>query len=382
MIYLDHNATTPLLPEVAEHLARALREASTSPGNPSSVHQGGRRARARLDDARARAARVLGCETKEIVFTASGSEADALALKGAWAARADRSRTRVVISALEHPAVLLAAKQLEAQGAEVVRVPPGADGRVDPDRFVEALGDRAAIASLMWANNETGVLQPVRDVARACRERGVLFHTDAVQAVGKVPVSARAEGVDLLSLSAHKFGGPAGAGVLFVRSGVAVESVVPGHQEGGRRGGTHNVAYAEALVLALEAAHAALPHEASRTAALRDRLEQRLAEALSGVSVNGGAAPRLPNTANVRFSGADGEALLIGLDLAGVCVSSGAACASGSITPSHVLTAMGLSPVEAHESLRISVGRTTTEADVDAAIALIVEQVSRARAAA
>ncbi|HYX90106.1 MAG TPA: aminotransferase class V-fold PLP-dependent enzyme, partial [Myxococcaceae bacterium] len=182
MIYLDHNATTPIRPEVAEHLARAFRSAVDAPGNPSSVHQEGRRARARLDDARARAAQVLGCEPKEICFTGSGSEADALALKGAWAARRDRARTKVVISAIEHPAILLAAKQLESEGAQVVRVPPERDGRVRAERFIEALSPDTAIASLMWANNETGVLQPVREVTRACRDRGVLFHTDAVQA--------------------------------------------------------------------------------------------------------------------------------------------------------------------------------------------------------
>jgi cysteine desulfurase len=382
VIYLDHNATTPLRPEVAEHLARAFKSAVESPGNPSSVHQGGRRARSRLDEARARAAQVLGCEPKEICFTASGSEADALALKGAWAARAERARTKVVISSIEHPAILLAAKQLEALGASVTRVPPERDGRVRPERFVEALGPDTAIASLMWANNETGVLQPVAEVARACRERGVLFHTDAVQAAGKIRVTLREVDADLLSLSAHKFGGPAGVGLLVVRRGVAVEAVVPGHQESGRRGGTHNLPYVEALVLALESAHAAVDEEGQRLAELRDRLEREVIAALPGVTVNGAGAPRLPNTSNLRFAGADGEALLIGLDLSGVCVSSGAACASGSITPSHVLTAMGLTPTEAHESLRLSLGRTTTAGDVNAVVAALCDQVARARIAA
>ena len=382
MIYLDHNATTPIRPEVAEHLARAFRSAVDAPGNPSSVHQEGRRARARLDDARARAAQVLGCEPKEICFTGSGSEADALALKGAWAARRDRARTKVVISAIEHPAILLAAKQLEAEGAQVVQVPPERDGRVRAERFIEALSPDTAIASLMWANNETGVLQPVREVARSCRDRGVLFHTDAVQAAGKIQVTVREVDADLLSLSAHKFGGPAGVGLLVVRRGVAVEAVVPGHQEHGRRGGTHNLPYVEALVLALESACAALDEEGRRLADLRDRLEREVMAALPGVAVNGAGAPRLPNTSNIRFAGADGEALLIGLDLCGVCVSSGAACASGSITPSHVLTAMGLTPTEAHESLRFSLGRTTRPEEVDAVVAALREQVARARAAA
>jgi cysteine desulfurase len=380
VIYLDHNATTPMLPEVAEHLARAFRAAVETPGNPSSVHQGGRRARSRLDAARARAAEVLGCQPKEICFTASGSEADALALKGAWAARRDLRRT-VVVSAIEHPAILLAAEQLQALGAVIARVPPERDGRVNAERFVEALGPDAAVASLMWANNETGVLQPVAEVARACRERGIVFHTDAVQAAGKIRVTLREVDADLLSLSAHKFGGPAGVGVLVVRDGVTLEAVVPGHQEKGRRGGTHNLPYVEALVLALESAASALSSSVPELTALRDRLEREVMARVPGVAVNGAGAPRLPNTSNLRFAGADGEALLIGLDLAGVCVSSGAACASGSITPSHVLTAMGLTPNEAHQSLRLSIGRTNTAADVDAVVSALCDQVGRARAA-
>ena len=380
MIYLDHNATTPMLPEVAEHLARAFRAAVETPGNPSSVHQGGRRARSRLDAARARAAEVLGCQPKEICFTASGSEADALALKGAWAARRDLRRT-VVVSAIEHPAILLAAEQLQALGAVIARVPPERDGRVNAERFVEALGPDTAVASLMWANNETGVLQPVAEVARACRERGIVFHTDAVQAAGKIRVTLREVDADLLSLSAHKFGGPAGVGVLVVRDGVTLEAVVPGHQEKGRRGGTHNLPYVEALVLALESAASALSSSVPELTALRDRLEREVMARVPGVAVNGAGAPRLPNTSNLRFAGADGEALLIGLDLAGVCVSSGAACASGSITPSHVLTAMGLTPNEAHQSLRLSIGRTNTAADVDAVVSALCDQVGRARAA-
>ena len=387
-IYFDHNATTPVHPEVAEGLAEAFRRAVHQPGNPSSVHAGGRAVRARLESARERAAGIFGCEPKEIVFTGSGSEADALALKGAWAARrsADASRRRVVTSSIEHPAVLQSVKQLELlEGAEVVRVAPDASGRVPVEAFVAALDSApTAVASLMWANNETGVLQPVREVARACRERGVLFHSDAVQAVGKVPVTLREADCDLLSLSAHKFGGPAGVGMLIVRRGVNVQPLVPGHQENGRRGGTHDLPYIEALVRALElsASPDVLDSEMARLGAMRDRLERELAQRISGVRVNGVGAPRLPNTANVRFEGADGEALLIGLDLAGICVSAGAACASGSLTPSHVLSAMGLTPTQAHESLRLSLGRTTTEADVDALVAALVEQVPRARAVA
>lgn len=384
MIYFDWNATTPVHPEVAEALACAFREASTHPGNASSVHQGGRKARARLDDARTRLAAILGVEPKEICFTASGSEADALALKGAYATaqRKDPSRRRVVISTLEHPAILQAAKQLEAQGAEVVRVGPNVSGQVDAADLTAQIDGRTAVASLMWANNETGVLQPVREAARACREHGALFHTDAVQAAGKVPVTLRECDADLLAISAHKFGGPAGVGALVIRRGVDVEALVPGHQEYGRRGGTQNLPYLEALTLALELSHRGLDAEMARLSALRDRLEREITSRIPGVTINGAGAPRVPNTTNLRFEGADGEALLIGLDLAGICVSAGAACASGSLTPSHVLTAMGLSPTQAHESLRFSLGRTTTEAEVDAVIDALLTQVPRAREAA
>ncbi len=382
MIYLDWNATTPVHPEVAEHLARAFREAVAHPGNPSSVHQGGRSARARLDAARQRLARVVGCEPKEICFTATGSEADALALRGVFEARKDRTRSRVVISAIEHPALLGTAKQLEAQGATVVRIAPGPDGRVDAGDVMAALTPDTVIASIMWANNETGTLQPVREIARACHERGILFHTDAVQAAGKIPVSLREVDADLLSLSGHKFGGPTGIALLVIRRGIDVAPLVPGHQEWGRRGGTQNLPYIEALALALELANESLEHEMPRLASLRDRFEREVSSRIEGVLVNGDAAPRVPNTSNLRFTGADGEALLIALDLAGICVSAGAACASGSLTPSHVLSAMGLTPNQAHESLRFSFGRASTDADVDAAIAALVEAVPRAREAA
>ncbi|HZN93932.1 MAG TPA: aminotransferase class V-fold PLP-dependent enzyme, partial [Myxococcales bacterium] len=229
MIYWDHNASAPLRPEVAALMERRLQEAE--PGNASSVHGAGRRARARLDAARAQVAAALGCEPKEVCFTASGSEADALAVKGAAAAarRKTPGRTRVVVSAVEHPALLGAVKQLQAAGAEVVEVRPGADGRVDAGAMLEAVDERTALCSLMWANNETGVLQPVAEVARECRRRGVRFHTDAVQAAGKVPVRLGEVDADLLSLSAHKLGGPTGAGALIVRRGVDLEALVPGH---------------------------------------------------------------------------------------------------------------------------------------------------------
>lgn len=376
MAYWDHNATSPLRPEVAAHLRDRLAGAV---GNAASVHREGRAARARLEDARRRVAQLLGAEPKEIVFTASGSESDALALRGAWDARTDRERRRIVISAIEHPALLAAAAQLEREGAEVVRIAPGADGRVDAARMIEALDDRTLLCSLMWANNETGVLQPVHEVARACRQRGVLFHTDAVQAVGRTPVTLREADADLLSLAAHKFGGPVGIGALVVRRGVALRALTPGHQENGRRGGTANVLYAEALALALELAVRDLETIAAKLGALRDRFEAQVRRTIDRVTIQGAEAPRLPNTSNITFHGADGEALLIALDLDGICVSTGAACASGSLTASHVLTAQGLSVKDAQSTLRFSLGSEANEAEVDHVAARLTEHVAGAR---
>jgi cysteine desulfurase len=372
VIYLDHNAGAPLLPAVAERLAEALVDAAA---NPSSVHRAGRRARRRLDEARERVARLLGTTPREIVFTGSGSEAAAIAVLGAFRARKARARRRVVVSAIEHPCVLGAADRLAADGADVVRVRPGADGRVREEDFAAALTEDTALASLQWVNNETGVLQPVEAISRLCAARGIVFHTDAVQAFGRVPASLREVPADLLSLSAHKLGGPAGIGALFVRRGVPLEGLTPGHQEDGKRGGTPSAAFAEALALALEHAAALDPTPVTR---LRDRFEAGLLAALPEVRVNG-AAPRVGNTSNLCFPGVDGEALLIALDLEGVCASSGAACASGTLKPSHVLLAMGLTPGEAHASLRFSFGPENTDADVTRTLELLTRLVPRHR---
>ncbi|WP_408890682.1 cysteine desulfurase family protein [Myxococcus faecalis] len=378
MIYWDHNAAAPVRAEVASLLARAFLQGGH--GNASSVHAAGREARARLDAARARVARVLGCEPKEVCFTASGSEADALALVGAFHARPVAEHRRVVTSSVEHPALLGAVARLEQEGAQVVRVAPGADGRVREEDLLAALTPDTALCSLMWANNETGVVQPAAELSRACRKQGVLFHTDAVQAAGKVPLSLREVDADLLSLSAHKFGGPSGVGVLVVRKGVDVRALTPGHQEGGRRGGTQNIPHAEALALALELAASEQPQVASRVGALRDAFEQAVLAQVPGVVVNGAGAPRVPNTSNLRFEGVEGEALLIALDLEGICVSMGAACASGTLTPSHVLRAMGLSAAEARGSLRFSLGSETREDDVRQVVDALRRHVPTVRA--
>ncbi|MCP3142523.1 cysteine desulfurase family protein [Pyxidicoccus xibeiensis] len=380
MIYWDYNAAAPVRSEVAALLSRAFAHGGF--GNASSVHQGGRDARARLDAARAKVARVLGCEPKEVTFTGSGSESDALALVGAWHARPVPARRRVVTSSVEHPALLGAVAQLEREGATVVRVAPGPDGRVRAEDVLGALTDDTALCSLMWANNETGVVQPAAEVARACRQRGVLFHTDAVQAAGKVPLSLREVDADLLSLSAHKFGGPPGVGVLVVRKGVDVRALTPGHQEGGRRGGTQNVPYAEALALALELASAELAPVAARLGALRDGFEREVLSSLPDVEVNGAGVARVPNTSNLRFHGVEGESLLIALDLEGICVSTGAACASGTLTPSHVLRAMGLTAPQARGSLRFSLGPGTSEAEVERVLQALRQHVPKVRALA
>jgi cysteine desulfurase len=377
VIYLDYNAGAPLRPQVAAHLGRAFAETA---GNPSSVHQVGRTARKRLDAAREAVARAFGAQSpREVVFTGSGSEAAALALIGTFHARVDRERTTIVTSAIEHPCVLGAVKQLEMAGARVARVPPRADGRVEAEAMIAQLGPSVALCSLMWVNNETGVIQPVDLVSRACVERGIPFHTDAVQAIGRVPATLREVPADLLSFSAHKLGGPAGVGVLINRRQVDVTALVPGHQENGRRGGTQSAALAEGLVLALEAALAERDTEQPRLTALRDDFERRVLTALPGTTVAGMSAPRVGSTSNLCFPGADGEGLLIALDLEGVCVSTGAACASGSLTPSHVLTAMGLTPAQAQASLRVSLGPGTTPADVETAAAALTRLVPRVR---
>jgi cysteine desulfurase len=289
-------------------------------------------------------------------------------------------RSTVVTSTIEHPCVLGAMKRVEALGGRVVFVKPDATGRVPEEAVLAALDDEVALCSLMWANNETGVLQPVEAVSRACVTKGIVFHTDAVQAVGKVPATLREVPADLLSVSAHKLGGPAGVGALLNRRQVDVAALVPGHQENGRRGGTQSVAMAEALAMAIEAAAREQPVESARQQALRDRLEARLLAALPDARVNGAGAPRVGNTSSVFFPGSDGEALLIALDLEGLCVSTGAACASGSLTPSHVLTSMGRTASEAQATLRISLGRTTTETDIDAVVAALVRLVPSIRA--
>jgi cysteine desulfurase len=376
-IYLDHNATTPLDPRVLEAMVPVLRDTF---GNASSIHWYGQQARAALDRARGEVAALLGCSPSEVVFTGSGTEADNLALQGL--ARAAREpRRKVLYAAVEHHAVLNTARSLAEDGwpVEVVRV--DADGRLDLGDLEDRLDDRTAVVAVMMANNETGVVQPVAEVVRLARARGASVHCDPLQASGTQPLDLRTLDVDTLAISAHKIYGPKGAGALFVRRNTKLRPFLRGGaQERNRRAGTENVAgivgFGRAALLAREEGAA----DAARIAVLRDRLEALLAEG-AGARPNGGGV-RVANTANLSFEGVEAESLLMALDLAGVAVSTGAACAAGAVEPSHVLRAMGLRPERVQGSLRFSLGRGTDADEVERAAAVVVEAVTRQRAAA
>jgi cysteine desulfurase len=372
MVYLDYAATTPVDPEVLE----AMREVEGVFGNPSSVHRFGQEARRVLEGARERVAALLGVRPREVVFTASGSEADALAVLGVALAR---GRGHVVSTAVEHAALLGALRLLERLGFAVTYLKPDPLGMVYPEQVAEALRPDTFLVSVMAANNELGNLYPVRAMAEVAHAHGALFHTDAVQAIGQVPFRVDEVGADLVSLSAHKFYGPKGIGALLVRHGVELFPLVPGKQEGGRRGGTPSPLLAHGLAVALEKALRLLPEESQRLLALRARLEAGLLS-VEGVELNGHPKERLPKLVNVTVKGADGEALLLAMDLLGVAVSSGSACSAGSLEPSHVLLATGRSREEARASLRFSLGRFTTLEEVDRAIEAFQEAVRRARA--
>jgi cysteine desulfurase len=376
VIYLDHNAITPVRPEAAE----AVRNALETFGNPSSVHAAGRAARDLLDEARDKVARALSAAPGEIVFATGATEAAALAIRGALAA-APPGRRALVATAVEHPCVRDLAAALAAQGTPVSVVPVDRRGLPDLEVLRAAVTEETAVVCGMLANNETGVLLPVPEMAAVARNAGALFFCDAVQAVGKLPVDVRSLGADLLALTAQKFGGPRGAGALWVRPGLRLAPLLGGHQERGRRAGTENLPGIAGLGAALEAALRGREAEQARVGALRDRLEAGLLAAVPGARVNGAGAERLPGTLSVTFPGADGEALLIALDLEGLCASAGAACTSGSTKPSHVLSAMGLTPAEARGTLRLSLGWTTTPAEIDRALALVPPLVERVRLA-
>ena len=369
-VYLDHAATTPLRPEVRDAM---MAEYAGRWGNPSSVHRFGREARAALEDARARFAAVVGARPAEIVFTRGGTEADNLAVLGF----SRRSGGRVACSAIEHSAVLRAA---EASGRPLLLSVDG-DGVLDPGALEGALDASPAVVAVMWASNETGAVQPVAEVAERCSERRVCFHTDAVQALGKVPVRLDVVPASTAAFSAHKLGGPRGSGALFVRMGTRLEPLLHGGgQERGLRPGTEDVAGAVGLALAAELAEAERQAEAPRLAALRDRLEAGLRERMGSVVVHAAAAERLPHILTLSIPGSDPELLLSGLDLEGIAASSGSACSSGAFRPSHVLLAMGVAPEVARPSLRFSLGRETTEQEIERVLDVLPPLAARLRA--
>lgn len=387
MAYLDCNATTPLAAEALEAMLPFLTDGFA---NPSSAHGPGMRAKEAVGEARARVAALVGAKAQEVVFTASATEANHLAILGALRRAAEKSpeRRRVVVSAIEHPSTLLLVEDLIRQGWEAALIPVGRDGVVDIGAAEELIDGRTALVSVMVANNETGVLQPAAACADLAKQAGALFHTDAVQAAGRVPLSLSGVGADLLTLSAHKMHGPKGAGALIVRKGVDVAPLIFGHQERKRRGGTENVPALVGFGVAAElAAQALAAGKAGEIAALRDRLEAGIKALWPMALVNGANAARLPNTASETFYGDDGrpengEELLMRLDRAGVCVSMGAACSTGGNEPSHVLTAMGLRAAEAEATLRFSLGRDAGQADVARALDALAAIKNRGRVAA
>ena len=362
-VYFDHNATTPVDPAVADVMLGILRQEF---GNPSSVHHFGQQAKARLDDARSAVAMLISAEASEVVFTSGGTEADNFALRGVAEALEPSGRRHLIASGVEHEAVLTTLKALARRGWNTALLPVDSTGIVAPAAHEAALTDRTALVSIMHANNEIGTIQPVAELAQLAHARGALFHTDAVQSVAKIPVDVRALGVDLLSLSAHKFYGPKGAGALWIRRGTRVGAILTGGKhERNRRAGTENVAGIAGLGTAAELAARKLQPEGLRLAALRDRLERLVLERVPGSAINGSRGQRVPNTTNISFEGVEAESLLIALDLDGIAVSTGSACSSGTLEPSHVLRAMGLPAHRTQSSIRISLGGGNTDQEVD-----------------
>src|SRR6185312_642276 len=375
-VYFDHNATTPVAPEVLRDLTATLVDIS---GNASSIHHFGQAAKQRLEAARREIATRIGCDGREIVFTSGGTESDNLAIFGIGRRPAvgasTRPRKHIITSTIEHPAVLNACAQLEREGAEVTYIPVDSDGIVQLSELKRALRPATVLVTIMHANNETGALQPIREIAAMAHASRAVFHSDGVQVAGRLPINVREIGVDLYSISGHKFGAPKGIGALYVRKGTALEPVtVGGHHERDRRAGTENVPGASALGRA-----AALDFDWAAIATLRDRLEAGILARVAGAVVNGSTERRLPNTSNIRFDGVEGEAMVIALDLRGYAVSSGSACSSGAVEPSHVLLAMRLSPEEARSSVRFSLGPENTEAEVDGLIDAVDASVAHLR---
>jgi len=377
MIYLDSNATTQVDPAVVEAMMPYLTELY---GNPSSVYSFGSRVSKAVETARGQVAALLGCEPREIVFTSCGTEADNAAIASALAI--DPDRQHVVTTAVEHSAIIKQCETLAKRGVEVTLLGVDSKGQIDLEELRRVVRSDTAVVSIMWANNETGVVFPIEEIAAIVREKGAFFHTDAVQAVGKIPMNLADSKINFLSLSGHKLHCPKGVGALYVnRRSRFNPFMIGGSQEGGRRGGTENVASIVALGKAAELAGQALGHEATVVRAMRDRFEESVLSRIEGVSVNGDREQRLPNTTSLAFEGVDSEAVLMLLDKEGVCCSAGSACTAGSINPSHVLKAMGYSNAHARSSLRFSFSRFNTEDEVDRALEILCGVIAKLRAA-
>jgi cysteine desulfurase len=376
-IYFDHNATTPVDPSAADVMMRVLRDEY---GNASSVHRLGQQAKSVMDEARSAVSTLIGAEPSELVFTSGGTEADNFALRGAAEALEPTGRKHLIATSIEHEAVLVTLKALARRGWRTTLLPVGESGIVSPDALKDALTDDTAIVSVMHANNELGTIQPVAELAAIARSKGALFHTDAVQSVAKIPINVRELGVDLLSLSAHKFNGPKGAGALWIKRGTRIVPILTGGKhERTRRAGTENVPAIAGMGVAAERGRAKLGTEAAGVAALRDRLEREILSRIPGTVVNGARELRVPNTTNISFDRIEAESLLIALDLEGIAVSTGAACSSGTLEPSHVLRAMGLPTHRAQNSIRFSLGAGNTDAEIDYLLEKLPKTVEKLR---
>ncbi len=374
-VYLDNNATTMVSREVLDEMLPFFHDRY---GNPSSMHSFGGQVARELSDARHRIASLLGADPEEIIFTSCGTESDNTAIMSSLLV--NPGKTHVVTSRVEHPAIKVLCEHLAQKGYRVTMVGVDSDGRLDMDEYEASLTPDTAVASIMWANNETGVVFPVEEAARLARERGIVFHTDAVQAVGKIPIGMKGSAVDMLSLSGHKLHAPKGIGVLYIRKGTKFSPfLIGGHQEKGRRGGTENVAGIVGLGKACELAAANMEKENTYVKALRDRLESGLLAAIPQSRVNGTRDERLPNTTNISFEFVEGESILLLMDQFGICASSGSACTSGSLQPSHVLRAMGVPYTMAHGSIRFSLSVYNTQEDIDLVIGELPQIIDKLR---
>lgn len=375
-IYLDHNATTPLHPEVLEAMLFYYKNVF---GNASTIYSFGQEARKAIDDAREALACLIGAEPKEIVFTSGGTEADNFALKGVASALKGKGG-HIVISSIEHHAVLFACKYLEKMGKKITYLPVDKYGWLDPERVKEAITNQTILISIIHANNEIGTIEPIAEIGKIARTCGVYFHTDAVQTVGKIPINVNELGIDLLSLSAHKFYGPKGVGALYIRKGTKIHPLMHGgEQERKRRAGTENVPSIAGLGEAAKIASKEMKQEYSHAKKLRDKLENKIKDNIDYIRLNGHRTERLPNTSNISFEFIEGESLILNLDLKGIAASTGSACASGSLEPSHVLLAIGVPPAIAQGSIRFSLGRDNQKEDIDYTVENLVEIVGRLR---